>query len=130
MSSGDWFPNNKQYENINDRLWCHILRNTPKDAKILIVSTKYQESIHNTSKTQFYLEQREIIFETENIRGIDPEWYDFILFLNASQKGIELMLTLSMCLSSCKILYREIISPLKGERFINIDNHWALSSIE
>jgi hypothetical protein len=130
MSSEDWLPNDKHYENTNSRLWFHILRNTPKDAKILIVTTKYQERIYNTSKTQFDLEQREITFETYCIRGVNPERYDFILFLSATKKDIEIMLTLAMCPSSCKILYREIVSPMRGERFINIENHWALSSIE
>lgn len=134
MSSGYWLPNDKHYENTNDRLWCHILRNTPKDAKILIISTKYQKSIYNTSKTQFDLEQREITFETyckfTSVRGVNPENYDFILFLSATEKDIEIMLDLAMCSSSCKILYREIVSPMRGERFINIENHWALSSIE
>lgn len=117
MAAEAWLPNNKVYENTRDRIWCHILRHTPAEAKILImVTSQYQENIYKQSQASFDLADRQIEFCNENeMRGLDPDQYDYMLYLKPLSS-----FPFPFELQRCRVFYRELISPLRGEQFIEI----------
>lgn len=127
-----WDPMKARYEDTNERIWCHILRNTPDKSRVCVIAFDYRTiRNHQETKSRHDMQSRRVEWlsahPTTGFRGWNIDNYDYVLLTDSpadrSREWTKNVLLPNMQqVFQCHLFYCHDFGSLYGNAFIEISD--------